>query len=929
MKHSSPHIAAPLAALLIALGIPGGPSPAQEAPSPQVEPPPQERGKEAPSPEKQTPHDPPEKPRLDLHQDPHLDLYGDRLPRGAIRRFGSLRFRHIGSVLSVDYSPDGKTIASGGGDWTARIWDAHTGKEIRRWELDGQALAVRFSPDGRTLACAAGEPNTFWGGRSKHRSVLLWDPATGKEAGKLGDLTTDITSIAFSTDGERLAAGTGTTYDDGHGIYIWRVSTGERLQAIEKLGSIVSSVAFSPDGKWLVSEDQANTIRIWDAWEGKEVKRLGAFSDESAVSAVAFSPDGNWLASAHWDQKIRIWKTRGWEEAQALDGHTSGVQSLDFSPDGRRLASGGSNDGVVVWDVQTWRLLRRCKRTGDRRRWFPGVNSVAFSPDGKTLAAGHDDSKIISWNADSGLERMNHLGHEEKINALAFAPDGRFLVSGGSDQTARLWDVTSGRQVLKVSASSGGVSAVAVSPDGMTMASAHDSDRGHLWDTTTGRLLRQWPSPDLPMPAELQKLAGRSFSIAEVTTLEFTPDGRNLFAGSTNDVVALLDVQSNEFDILAMPLEGKGTGFSSSGSRPDPPRLAEIFSRWTIWHKPAALARDGEIAIFRTPESTLVGRHLPSGGEWFRRVIPMQEGTEGSHYWEPRTVALSPDGQVIALGKGGGTVVLWEFFSGRKMRDWKAHEFVPLSLDFSPRGDILATTSVDSTIRLWDVSRGKELRRLTGHEGWAQAVRFSPDGKTLASAGMDTTVLLWDVEEVRGEASAPGGALEKKDLEALWADLAGDDAAMAAKAVTTLGANPSNALPFLAGRLPSRVPVDSEEVRILISSLDDDDFARREEATKRLKALGDGTEPHMLKTLDAPECAPEVRSRIQAILKTFAPPYRDVPSENMRGLRSIRILEKIGTAEAVEVLNQIARTFPSAVVRSRASLASRRVQPIR
>ena len=902
MQHRSSHIAVSLAVIFIALPLVAF---AQEPPPPGD-----------PPGEEQSPKDQATKRRL--------DLYGDPLPEGAIRRFGSLRFRHIGAVMSVDYSPGGKTIASGGRDWTARIWDAETGKEIRRWELDGRALAVRFSPDGKTLACGVGEPHTT---RSppKLRAVLLWDPATGEEMGRLNGLTTDIRSIAFSTDGERLAAGTGTTYDEGHGIYIWRVSTGERLQAIEKLGSIVSSVAFSPDGRWLASGDKADTIRIWDASEGKELKKLGPFKDDSTVSALAFSPDGKWLASGHGDQKIRIWSTPGWEEAQTLEGHTSAVLSLSFSRDGRRLASCGSDGRVAIWDVETWRLVRLCDRRGVPVSWMPEFASLAFSPDGKTLATGHADSKIIIWDVQTGREKTGHEGHEDRVNAIGFSPDGRSLVSGGGDQTARLWDVTTGRQVQKVSGPGSGVTAVAVSPDGKTMASAHHSDRGRFWDTATGKLLRQWPSRNWHPTVELHTVA-LSGVFSDVTTLEFTPDGRSLFAGSTNDVVALLDVRSNDFDILAMPPKGTRRGGSSDRPKPDPPRLAEIFAGWVFSHKPAALARDGETAIFRTYESTLVARHLPTGREWFRQVIPMPEGTEGSLYSEPRTVAISPDGLTIALGMGEGTVELWEFFSGRKIRDWKAHEFMPLSLAFSPDGDLLATTSVDTTIRLWDVSQGKELRRLIGHEGWAQAVRFSPDGKTLASAGMDNTVLLWDVEDVRADAPAQGGALEKKDLEALWVALAGEDSAKSYEAALILAANPDGALSLIKDRLPARVPGDPEKLRALIASLDDDDFARREEASKRLKASGDAAEPHLLKILDDPDCAPEMRSRIQAILRTLAPPYRDVPSEKMRGLWSIRILEKIGTAEAKEALNQIARTFPSAVVRSRASLAAKRVR---
>ncbi|MCZ6691275.1 MAG: WD40 repeat domain-containing protein [Planctomycetota bacterium] len=869
---------------------------------------------------------PPERqPPKDQSPKPRLDLYGDPLPEGAIRRLGSLRFRHIGTVLSVDFSPDGKTIASGGRDWTARIWDAQTGKEIRRWELDGQALAVCFSPDGKTLACGVGEPNTSRGTR-KHRAVLLWDTATGKEIGKLGDLTTDIRSIAFSHDGERLAAGVGRRGAEDHEIYIWKVTTGEELVAIRDLSSIVFIVAISPEGKWLAAGDGADTIHVWDAWDGKRLKKLGPFTDKSAVHALAFSPDGKWLASGHWDQKIRVWKTASWVTIDPLEGHSSSVWSLEFSPDSRLLASGSSDGSVGIWDAQTWSLARRCERPdASRRAQMHVVRPVAFSPDGRTLAAGDGGSKIILWTVQSAEEEVLYEGHAGRVSCLAFTPDGRSLVSGGRDGSVRLWDVESGRQNLKLWGPGFGVGAVAVSPAGKTLASTHALGRAHLWDMATGKLLGQWPPRNRRVSAELRSLL-ESVQFERFNTLEFTPDGKSLFAGSTRDAVALLSLRSNDLDIFAQPFQGPGMGGGTRSVGPARPRLAEIFGGWEYLHKPAALARNGEIAIFRTSDSTVVARHLPSGKEWFRQAIPRQEGTNGSLYSEPRTLAISSDGQLVALGKGDGTIELWELFSGRRIRAWKAHKFMPLSLDFSPTGSLLASTSVESTIRLWDISQGKEMRRLSGHEGWAQVVRFSPDGKTLASAGLDTTVLLWDVEAVRVAATDRGGAIEKKDIEALWADLAGGDAAKSEEAVRTLAANSAMAISFLANRLPVRVPMDMEEIRSLVARLDDVDFARREETTKRLEALGDAAETHLMESLDDSDRSPESRIRIEAILGSYAPPYREIPSEKMRGLRSIRILEKISTAEALEVLNQIARTFPSVVVRSRASLAAKRIR---
>ena len=102
MQYRSSHIAVSLAVAFIAL-----PAFAQEPP------PAEKRAPEIASPE------------------PRVDLYGDPLPPGAIQRFGSLKFRHLGIVNAVEYSPAGKLLATGGDDWTVRLWDAETGQPIR------------------------------------------------------------------------------------------------------------------------------------------------------------------------------------------------------------------------------------------------------------------------------------------------------------------------------------------------------------------------------------------------------------------------------------------------------------------------------------------------------------------------------------------------------------------------------------------------------------------------------------------------------------------------------------------------------------------------------------------------------------------------------------------------------------------------------
>jgi hypothetical protein len=247
-----------------------------------------------------------------------------------------------------------------------------------------------------------------------------------------------------------------------------------------------------------------------------------------------------------------------------------------------------------------------------------------------------------------------------------------------------------------------------------------------------------------------------------------------------------------------------------------------------------------------------------------------------------------------------GEVRVWDVATGKEYAEFVGHKGRVYCVAFSPDGRMLATGGSDRTVRLWELASGRQRAQFNGHEGSISGIAFSPDGRVLAASSPDAPIYLWDVA---GRLEQPQ-RLAPADLEQAWASLRGEDAAGAFRSMRQLIAVPQQAAPFLRQQVRPAIPVTAKRLAELIADLDRESFEVRQQATAELEKLGERAEPALRKALEGQPAA-EARRRLEQLVEKLTGPITS--PDLLRTLRTVEVLERIGTAEAKQALQDLAR----------------------
>jgi WD40 repeat protein/uncharacterized caspase-like protein len=428
---------------------------------------------------------------------------------------------------TVNFSEDGKRIATGGFDTDTIVWETETGTRLSnlsgrtnmaynvsfnadgtelfsggrtRWDLR-TGRGVRLTPDtpGKTFGIVSPDGRTIAVMRTNSGVLSIVESPGGKQ---LQNLTVSgeagiVERARFSADGTMLAVVYGpradqhptsaTSFTQGSRIKLWDVKSGRELRSLAP-GDVPMEIEFTTNGKQIAMIGTTGQISLWDVQSGSKLRDLTS-SPMAKITAPVITP-GQRPTIANMPNMADISAMM----TNMLGGLAAGtmgrtVTSLAFSSDGRTLAIGGV-DAKANIDFATMMSGALSGQMGGQKPKKQPKGSPTPDPndpmkDFKVETVG----QVQLWDVSTGSELGAIKGHGRGVSKVTFSRDGKLLASAGTDNTIKIWDVTTRAELRTLAGHTASIESIDFTPDGQLLASASEDGSTFLWDTKTGEHL--------------------------------------------------------------------------------------------------------------------------------------------------------------------------------------------------------------------------------------------------------------------------------------------------------------------------------------------------------------------------------------------------------------------------------------------------------
>lgn len=600
---------------------------------------------------------------------------------------------HTSSVLSVHFSKDGNWLASGGADSIARVWDVPMEKPLREFKGEGVGSGIASNGDGKLAAFA------FQDG-----TVLLFNPVDGKTTTTLKNPSGGVNHVTMTANGQLVA-----TAGVDNVVRVWNATDGKLTGAWQGSEFPITGLALTAGGSQVQLIDAGGWNRVFNL-PVPAAKIFPAHKEE--VVSFAVSNDGQLGLTASRDKTLKILNMQNGQLVKELT-HTAPFSAATFSSTAPLVVAGAADGKLLLWNPTDGKSLgmiaahdkpiRSVGHQNDKiistsedgrlRLWatplvgksLPVPNPIAqatLSADGKRLVAIHKDKVIRIVNATTGQVEKQFGPTPAENHAVDFVGNLGTLVSGGNDELIRFWNISNGQSPGLLAGHRGAVTAVKGAANSLVTGGVDGTVKVWSWPYTPPKVLLH---PDV------------------VTGFYPLGNGEKIATISNDKQVRVWNLANAQTEkTFANPVAVTALAASTDGS---------LF----------ALCGADKTLLVRSSDKELQKITLPAASS---------------------TVSFHPNQQTVAVGLADNTVRIYKVTDGKEEAKIAAANTPVTWLSYTPKGDLLVTASADKALKVWELT-GKEKSTIPLPAS-VTAVALSRDGSKVAVA-MEKAISLFSL----------------------------------------------------------------------------------------------------------------------------------------------------------------------------------------